>query len=182
MRRERTRDIAVLTAGRLWDEGKNVAALDRAAVHLPFNICAAGPVQGPNGAAIELTRLDWLGTLEPLALHEVMARTQVFASTALYEPFGLAVLEAAQAGCALVLSDIPTFRELWDGAALFVAAIGLRCDRGRAAQGNRRRRACARALPTRRKIARRATRSTASADQLAALMRSLLVQPQRRAS
>ena len=35
-----------------------------------------------------------------------------------------AVLEAAQAGCALVLSDIPTFRELWDGAALFVAPDG----------------------------------------------------------
>ena len=35
------------------------------------------------------------------------------------EPFGLAVLEAAQAGCPLVLSDIATFRELWDGAALF---------------------------------------------------------------
>jgi glycosyltransferase involved in cell wall biosynthesis len=31
------------------------------------------------------------------------------------------VLEAAQAGCPLVLSDIPTFRELWDGAALFVS-------------------------------------------------------------
>jgi glycosyltransferase involved in cell wall biosynthesis len=31
------------------------------------------------------------------------------------------VLEAAQAGCPLVLSDIPTFRELWDGAAIFVA-------------------------------------------------------------
>ena len=39
-----------------------------------------------------------------------------------YEPFGLAVLEAAAAGCPLVLSDIPTFRELWDGAATFVAA------------------------------------------------------------
>lgn len=38
-----------------------------------------------------------------------------------FEPFGLAVLEAAQAGCPLVLSDIPTFRELWDGAATFVA-------------------------------------------------------------
>jgi glycosyltransferase involved in cell wall biosynthesis len=38
----------------------------------------------------------------------------------LYEPFGLSVLEAAQAGCALVLSDIPTFRELWDGAAIFI--------------------------------------------------------------
>src|SRR5207249_150902 len=51
-------------------------------------------------------------------------RRPVFVSTALYEPFGLAVLEAAQAGCALVLSDIPTFRELWDGAALFAD----RCD------------------------------------------------------
>jgi glycosyltransferase involved in cell wall biosynthesis len=30
------------------------------------------------------------------------------------------VLEAASAGAALVLSDIPTFRDLWDGAALFV--------------------------------------------------------------
>ncbi len=51
-----------------------------------------------------------------------LARSPIFASAALYEPFGLAVLEAAQAGCALVLSDIPTFRELWDGAALFVPA------------------------------------------------------------
>jgi glycosyltransferase involved in cell wall biosynthesis len=42
-------------------------------------------------------------------------------SAARYEPFGLAVLEAAQAGCALVVSDIPSFRELWEGAALFVA-------------------------------------------------------------
>ena len=30
------------------------------------------------------------------------------------------MLEAAQAGCALVLSDIATFRELWAGAAMFV--------------------------------------------------------------
>jgi glycosyltransferase involved in cell wall biosynthesis len=44
----------------------------------------------------------------------------VFVSAATFEPFGLAVLEAAAAGCAPVLSDIPTFRELWDGAAVFV--------------------------------------------------------------
>jgi glycosyltransferase involved in cell wall biosynthesis len=30
------------------------------------------------------------------------------------------VLQAAQSGAALVLSSIPTFRELWDGAAVFV--------------------------------------------------------------
>jgi glycosyltransferase involved in cell wall biosynthesis len=28
-------------------------------------------------------------------------------------------LEATLAGCALVMADIPTFRELWDGCALF---------------------------------------------------------------
>jgi glycosyltransferase involved in cell wall biosynthesis len=43
----------------------------------------------------------------------------IFVSPAFYEPFGLSVLEAAAAGCALVLSDIPTFRELWREAALF---------------------------------------------------------------
>ena len=46
----------------------------------------------------------------------------MFASLAIYEPFGLAVLEAALAGCALVLSDIATFRELWQDAALLVPA------------------------------------------------------------
>src|SRR5438309_2060586 len=50
--RTRTRDIRVLTAGRLWDEGKNIATLDRAAARLPFKVCAAGPVLGPNGAAV----------------------------------------------------------------------------------------------------------------------------------
>jgi glycosyltransferase involved in cell wall biosynthesis len=49
-----------------------------------------------------------------------MQNAAIFVSPARYEPFGLSVLEAATVGCALVLSDIPTFRELWDGAALFV--------------------------------------------------------------
>ena len=179
--RAANRDIVVLTAGRLWDQGKNVAAVDRAAAHLPFKICAAGPLAGPSGAAVRLDGLDWLGTLDPAALREVMARSAVFVSPALYEPFGLAVLEAAQAGCALVLSDIPTFRELWDGAALFFvpsdpkaivdALNNITVDT---------------ALRTRLAAAaqRRAAKYTPdrSADALAALMRSLLAGPQRRAS
>jgi len=52
----------------------------------------------------------------------ILAARPVFASSALYEPFGLSVLEAAQAGCALVLSDIPTFGELWGNVACFVPA------------------------------------------------------------
>jgi glycosyltransferase involved in cell wall biosynthesis len=48
-----------------------------------------------------------------------MATAAIVASPSLYEPFGLAPLEAANMGAALVLADIPTYRELWDGVALF---------------------------------------------------------------
>jgi glycosyltransferase involved in cell wall biosynthesis len=61
-----------------------------------------------------------MGDLRHDELRSRMQHASIFVSPALYEPFGLSVLEAASAGCALVLSDIPTFRELWDGAALFV--------------------------------------------------------------
>jgi glycosyltransferase involved in cell wall biosynthesis len=110
----------VLTAGRLWDEGKNVATLDAAAaeIHAPFQ--AAGSTEGPNGAQIGLTALKPLGQLSDERLAGLLAARPIFASAALYEPFGLSALEAAQAGCALVLSDIDAHRELWDGAATFV--------------------------------------------------------------
>jgi glycosyltransferase involved in cell wall biosynthesis len=113
-------DIA-FTAGRLWDEGKDLATLDRTAARLAQPIFAAGPLRGPNGAEVVLPHIHALGTLDARALRGWLARGPVFVSAARYEPFGLAVLEAAQAGCALVLSDIPTFRELWDGAAHFIA-------------------------------------------------------------
>jgi len=114
------RDRAVLTAGRLWDEGKGVARLDHAAAGLGAPVRAAGPVRGPNGAAASFANLDLLGTLDQPAMAAAYAGAAVFASMARYEPFGLAVLEAAQAGMALVLSDLPSSRELWDGAALLV--------------------------------------------------------------
>jgi glycosyltransferase involved in cell wall biosynthesis len=49
-----------------------------------------------------------------------LGSASIFAAPARYEPFGLAILEAAAAGCALVLGDIPSLRENWDGAAAFV--------------------------------------------------------------
>ena len=58
--------------------------------------------------------------LDSVALACEYSKAGFFVSPARYEPFGLAVLEAASAGCPLILGDIPTFRELWDGAAVFV--------------------------------------------------------------
>ena len=50
---------------------------------------------------------------------QLLGRAAIYAATSKYEPFGLAPLEAALSRCAIVASDIPSFRELWQGAALF---------------------------------------------------------------
>jgi glycosyltransferase involved in cell wall biosynthesis len=120
----RTRSRALhdfaFTAGRLWDEGKNIATLDRAAARLGIPFKAAGPVCGPNGERAALEHLHALGAVDEHVIAGCLSARPVFLSAARYEPFGLAVLEAALAGCPLILSDISTFRELWEGAAVFV--------------------------------------------------------------
>jgi glycosyltransferase involved in cell wall biosynthesis len=112
----------VFSASRLWDEGKNVATLDAAAAQLDVPFQVAGATQGPNGASIQVSHLQALGELSPTRVAGLLSARPVYASAAVYEPFGLSVLEAAQAGCALVLSDIATHREIWGGAAIFVPA------------------------------------------------------------
>jgi glycogen synthase len=97
----------VLGVGRAWDEAKNLAALERVASRLAWPVVVAG-----DGSA--------LGHVDGARLRELYARAAVFAEPARYEPFGLAALEAGLYGCALVLGDIPTLREVWDDAAVYV--------------------------------------------------------------
>lgn len=113
-------DPSVFTAGRLWDEAKGATVFDAAAGRVSFPMRAAGPLIGPNGARAALNDAVALGSLAAAGMADALARRPVFCSTAFYEPFGLSVLEAAQHGCALVLSDLPSFRELWDGVAVFM--------------------------------------------------------------
>jgi glycosyltransferase involved in cell wall biosynthesis len=112
----------IFTAGRLWDEGKGMAVLDRAAGRIATLVVAAGPISGPHGQSVPFSHVRALGRVDEAEIARRLAPRPVFVSPSLYEPFGLAVLEAAQAGCALVLSDIPGFRELWGGAAIFTPA------------------------------------------------------------
>jgi glycosyltransferase involved in cell wall biosynthesis len=111
----RPKEPFALGAGRLWDEAKNLAALDRAAARLdwPVLVCGDPPAERPRHAQL-------LGRLAAGELAERLARATVFAAPARYEPFGLAALEAAHAGCALVLGDLPSLREVWGDAALYV--------------------------------------------------------------
>ena len=109
------KDPFILAAGRLWDRAKGLDLLDRAAGRLRWPVLAAGE----GGTS---TRVQALGRLSPRELAALRERASVFVAPVRYEPFGLAVLEAARAGCALVLADIPPLRELWSGAAAFVDA------------------------------------------------------------
>jgi glycogen(starch) synthase len=102
-----TKQPLVLGAGRMWDEAKNVGALQRVAPKIRGAVRIAGDPSS-------------LGVLGSGELAEWMQRAAVFCAPARYEPFGLTALEAAMAGCALVLGDIASQRELWDGAACFV--------------------------------------------------------------
>lgn len=110
----------VLTAGRLWDAAKNVTVLGTVAPELPWPVYAAGETRSPSGALADGGAVRLLGRLGPEALLEAMGRAAIYALPARYEPFGQSVLEAGLSGCALVLGDIPSLRELWEGAAEFV--------------------------------------------------------------
>ena len=110
----------VFSMGRVWDEAKNMRGLDQAAAKIRWPVKIAGAVASPGGERCH--RFRHAGTLGPLAgeaAQALLARSAVYALPARYEPFGLSVLEAALAGCALVLGDIPSLRENWDGAAVF---------------------------------------------------------------
>jgi glycogen synthase len=106
----------VLGSGRFWDAAKNLAALDAAAEGLAWPVLVAGDLgDGPAPQHACST-----GQLDSGALAQLRRQAPIYAAPAVYEPFGLGTLEAARDGCALVLGDIPSLRELWEDAAIFV--------------------------------------------------------------
>jgi glycogen(starch) synthase len=111
----------ILAAGRLWDEGKNLAALQAVAPRLPWPVRLAGSTSHPDGGSILPSWVYCLGELPTEALARHLSAASIYALPARYEPFGLSVLEAALSACALVLGDIPSLREIWGPAALYVA-------------------------------------------------------------
>jgi glycogen synthase len=111
----------VLGSGRFWDAAKNLAALDAAAEGLAWPVVVAGDLGGPDLAGRDAPRhARATGRLDRTALAALRRAAPVYAAPAVYEPFGLGILEAARDRCALVLGDIPSLRELWEDAAIFV--------------------------------------------------------------
>ena len=110
-----------LSAGRLWDEAKNLRLLAGEASALQWPIFLAGDTRSPNGETSTFAGCHLLGELSTNELSTWYARASIYVMPARYEPFGLSALEAALSGCALVLGDIPSLREIWQDSASFVS-------------------------------------------------------------
>ena len=123
LRRGQQKEPFIFSAGRVWDEAKNMQKLTAIAPRLDWPVYIAGKNEHPvNGKMLDLEKVRFLGPLPHDELLEWMSRASIYALPALYEPFGLTALEAAQAGCALTLGNIETLRELWNGVAVFADA------------------------------------------------------------
>jgi glycosyltransferase involved in cell wall biosynthesis len=119
-RQDLPREPIVFAAGRVWDEAKNVGALCAIAGQLRWPLYIAGALGADAPDRCEGTATRYLGRLSAAAIRTWYAQASIYALPARYEPFGLSILEAAAAGCALVLGDISSLRENWNGAAMFV--------------------------------------------------------------
>ena len=119
----KAKNAHIVTVGRLWDLGKNTRLLAQDAMPAPVHV--VGSDRHPEGVAGEMANIEACPGLhvhtqqDEKSIGLILGRAAIYAATSRYEPFGLAPVEAALSRCAVVASDIPSFQELWAGAALF---------------------------------------------------------------
>lgn len=112
------RNLQAVTAGRLWDEAKDISLLRSVRSNVPLIIAGAAACEGTEATLIPDAR--YCGDLPQEQLWWLFSRSAIYICTSRYEPFGLAPLEAALCGCAVVARDIEPLREVWvDGAVFF---------------------------------------------------------------
>jgi glycogen synthase len=110
----------IFSMGRVWDEAKNLQVLAQVADQLSWPVYVAGEARHPvTGRQQHWPNVQLLGPQSQPEIRDLLARAAIFVLPALYEPFGLSALEAGLSGCALVLSPIASFREIWGEAATY---------------------------------------------------------------
>ncbi len=115
-----TKESYVLSVGRLWDAGKQVSLLNQVDSALPVYVAGAAEHPEGDGGHVRISkRLAFKGRQNEIQLRNLYARASIYAATSRYEPFGLALVEAALSRCAIIANDIPPFRELWGDAVCY---------------------------------------------------------------
>ncbi|MDB5261496.1 MAG: glycosyl transferase family 1 [Adhaeribacter sp.] len=111
----------IFSMGRVWDEAKNIKSLAQVGADLNWPVYIAGDARHPvTGEILDLPNIHFLGTLAGKEIINWLSRAAIFCLPVKYEPFGLAILEAGLSGCALVVGDIPSQRDIWGPAATYV--------------------------------------------------------------
>jgi glycogen(starch) synthase len=122
-----SKDDCVLAVGRLVDAGKQVSLLTQQTHPVPVCIVGAEhtvpvpriPIRADVKIATDQTSVAIRGPQTEAQLRALYSRASIYAATARYEPLGMPALEAAFSRCAIVANDIPSYREIWDDAALY---------------------------------------------------------------
>jgi glycogen synthase len=113
------RKLQAVTAGRVWDEAKNISLLCEIESP-PMPLLVAGNQKGETCSAPQAHGgVRYLGEMSEQDLHGLFRESAIYICTSRYEPFGLAPLEAALCGCAVLANDIPSLREVWQEGALY---------------------------------------------------------------
>lgn len=115
-------DIDVITSGDLWDPAAGLDCLVAAARQLSRRTFAAiGPLTPPEATRMrpQDNSLILTGEATEEETGQLMAQARIFVSAARYDPAALGSIQAALAGCCLVLSDMPFHRLLWQDAAVY---------------------------------------------------------------
>ena len=112
----------ILTVGRIWDAGKQVSLLVERP--LPGRVVIVGSDREPGREGMRAlpearANVEYLSTRPEPELSRLYGRAAIYVATSCYEPFGLAPLEAALSGCALLMNDNPVFHELWGNCAVY---------------------------------------------------------------
>ncbi|MCR6629253.1 MAG: glycosyltransferase family 4 protein [Magnetospirillum sp.] len=110
----------ILSVGNLREDATQRSALELAASRLPWPVVVAGDQMDSDGHPARLEGVSALGRVYPAQLVPWFNRAAVYTALTAEGP-GTWAMEAALAGCALVLGDTAALREMWSGAALFVA-------------------------------------------------------------
>ncbi|HVO64116.1 MAG TPA: glycosyltransferase family 4 protein [Terriglobales bacterium] len=113
----------VVSVGRVWDEAKQISLLLERAQTVPVLI--VGSQKHPDKALGEFTahsvpeEVTFCGQQSEQDIQRLFATSSIYAACSRYEPFGLAPVEAAMSGCAVIANDTASFRELWGDSAYY---------------------------------------------------------------
>ena len=112
------RSRQAVSTGRLWDEAKGLSTLLEMDSPVPVLIAGEEAFEEISRRTIA-SQVRRLGRLNEAKLLKLFRESSVYLVPSLYEPFGLAPLEAGLCGCAIVARNLPSLREVWGEAAVY---------------------------------------------------------------